>query len=69
MDRLFSLSLAEIRLSLAHILWHFDMEICEETGKEWADQRAWFTYQKKPLMMRLTPQVWIGGGEDGPPVP
>ena len=48
-----SLALAEIRLALAHMLWFFDMEVGEETDAEWADQKAWFTWEKKPLVMRL----------------
>ena len=49
-----SLALAEIRLTLAHMLWHFDIELDKEaTDEDWAFQKAWFTWAKKPLVVRL----------------
>ena len=44
-----SLALAEIRLLLALMLWSFDVEISAETDKEWAEQRAWFTWVKETV--------------------
>lgn len=52
-----SLAVAEIRLALAHLLWAFDVEICAETDAEWPDQRAWFTWKKKALVVRLRSRV------------
>ena len=49
-----SLALAEIRLMLTHMLWAFDMELAEETDEEWAKQKAWMTWFKKPLIVKLT---------------
>ena len=48
-----SLALAEIRLTLAHILWHFDMQLDEETDEDWATQKGWLTWAKKPLVVKL----------------
>lgn len=48
------LALAEIRLMLTHMLWTFDMELAEETDEEWAKQKAWMTWEKKPLVVKLT---------------
>ena len=48
-----SLALAEIRLTLAHMLWHFDIVLEEATDEDWAFQKAWFTWAKKPLVVRL----------------
>ena len=49
-----SLALAEIRLILTHMLWTFDMELSEETDEEWAKQKAWMSWEKKPLIVKLT---------------
>ncbi|KAI4111710.1 MAG: hypothetical protein LQ345_006702 [Seirophora villosa] len=48
-----SLAKAEIALTLTRVLWEFDMTLSEETDKNWADQKAWFTWQQKPLMVIL----------------
>ena len=48
-----SLALSEIRLTLAHMLWHFDIELCEETDHRWLEQKSWFTWQKKPMVVGL----------------
>lgn len=46
----------ETRIMLARMLWNFDMEICEETGREWQDQKVFITWQKKPLIVKLIPR-------------
>lgn len=38
-----------IRWALAHMLRSFNVEICAETDEEWVEQRAGFTWEKKPL--------------------
>ena len=48
-----SLALAEIRLTLAHLLWTFDMELADETDKEWAKQKAWMIWERLPLYVNL----------------
>ena len=48
--------MAEIRLVIVRMLWEFDMELCEETGSDWVEKKAWFTWDKKPLFVRLTPR-------------
>ena len=52
----YSLALAEIRLVLTHMLWNFDMELAEETDDEWEKQNEWFIWNKKPLIVKLTPR-------------
>lgn len=49
-----SLALVEIRLVLTHLLWTFDMELAEETDEEWPKQKMWTTWEKKPLIVKLT---------------
>lgn len=48
-----SLALLEIRLILAHVLWHFDLELSEKTPADWLNQKSWLTWEKKPLMVKL----------------
>ena len=45
----------ETRLVVARMIWNFDMELCKETGPDWDDQKAYTTWQKKPLIYKLTP--------------
>lgn len=49
----YSLALAEIRLTLAHVLWNFEIELNDETDPDWIKQKAWMTWQKKPLIVNL----------------
>ena len=55
-----NLAMAEIALTLSRIVMEFEMEVCEETDREWLDQRAWFGWDKKPLVIRVRER-----GEDG----
>ena len=48
-----SLALAEMRLTIAKLLWNFDME-CQTDG-DWMDQSSYMLWEKKPLMMKLIP--------------
>lgn len=45
--------MAEIRLVMVRLLWEFDMELCEETGLDWAEKKAWLTWDKRPLFVKL----------------
>ncbi|KAL1641275.1 hypothetical protein SLS58_006177 [Diplodia intermedia] len=44
----------EMRLILSYTLWHFDLELCEESA-HWTDQRVYALWEKHPLMARLKP--------------
>ncbi|KAH7055844.1 putative cytochrome P450 [Macrophomina phaseolina] len=49
-----NLAYAEMRLIMASILWHFDLELAE--GQEgWPDQKIYLVWEKHPLMVRLKP--------------
>lgn len=48
-----NLANAEIALVLTRILWEFDITLSDETDKDWPDQKAWFTWSKKPLIVNL----------------
>ena len=45
--------MAEISLILTRMLMEFDISTCEETDPKWLDQRAWFGWDKKPLLVRV----------------
>ncbi|TLD29127.1 hypothetical protein PspLS_03652 [Pyricularia sp. CBS 133598] len=49
------LAYMETRLTLTRLVWNFDMELMPES-EDWADQRVWMLYEKKPLNMRLVPR-------------
>jgi cytochrome P450 len=44
----------EMRLLLATVMLHFDMKLCEES-KDWNDQKVFLLWEKKPLVVALTP--------------
>ncbi|EKG11555.1 Cytochrome P450 [Macrophomina phaseolina MS6] len=56
-----NLAYHEIRLVLANVLWHYDLELCPESEK-WDDQRVYLVWDKNPLMCKLKPVKRI---EDG----
>lgn len=43
-----------MRLILSYTLWHFDLELCEES-KDWSNQLVYALWEKHPLMARLKP--------------
>jgi hypothetical protein len=43
-----------MRLILASVLLHFDLELCTETG-DWLKQRCYFLWDKQPLFVKLKP--------------
>lgn len=53
-----NMAMHEMRLILASLIWNFDVELdadhCREIG-DWADQRTYLLWEKKPLMCRLKP--------------
>jgi cytochrome P450 len=50
-----NLAYVEMRVILARLLWNFDMKLCEES-KDWSDgMKVFMIYQRKPLMVELTP--------------
>jgi len=47
------LAMAEIRAILARVLWHFEFELCEESGG-WDDQKVYVLWEKPDLWVKLT---------------
>ena len=47
-----NLAYVEMRSILARIVWHFDMELCEES-KDWTNQNAYVLWEKPPLYVML----------------
>lgn len=48
-----NLAYAEMRLLLAKVIWHFDMELDAARTGDWLNQKAWTLWDKKPLWVRL----------------
>jgi cytochrome P450 len=44
----------EMRLLLGTVMLYFDMELCKESW-DWKDQKVFTLWEKKPLMVTLTP--------------
>ncbi|KAK2006445.1 cytochrome P450 [Colletotrichum eremochloae] len=49
-----NLAWLELRLLLAKTLWHYDLEMCPGM-EDWAVQKCYITWEKGPLMVKLTP--------------
>jgi cytochrome P450 len=47
----------EVRLVLANLIYNFDLQLSEETMDDWTDQLVYLTWQKNPLVVKLTPAV------------
>ncbi|KAK7936137.1 hypothetical protein PG985_001632 [Apiospora marii] len=45
----------EMRLVAAHLLYHFDVALCEEETGDWLDAKCWLVWDRKPLICRVTP--------------
>lgn len=43
-----------MRLILAKMLWHYDLELDEAKTGDWLDQKAWGLWEKKPLYVRIS---------------
>jgi cytochrome P450 len=46
------LAMAEMRAILARVLWHFDINLCEESAG-WNEQKSFILWDKPDLMVRL----------------
>jgi hypothetical protein len=49
-----SLAWHELRLLIANLFWHYDVEMTPK-NPDWANQRNFLTWEKKPLMVKLSP--------------
>jgi cytochrome P450 len=47
-----SIAYMEMRLILARLLWHFDVELAPQS-EDWGVQKIHITWEKGPLMVRL----------------
>ncbi|TKA65851.1 hypothetical protein B0A55_09402 [Friedmanniomyces simplex] len=48
-----NLAYAEMKLILAKVMWHFELELAQETTGNWVDQKAWGLGEKRPLYVKL----------------
>ncbi|KAJ5668353.1 uncharacterized protein N7477_006923 [Penicillium maclennaniae] len=51
-----NLAYVEMRIILARMVFNFDMEL-DQPSDEWTDQQCFLLWEKKPLMVRLTPRT------------
>lgn len=49
-----NLAYHEMRIIMAKVLWHFDLELCEQSDR-WADQKVFNLWQKPELWCRARP--------------
>lgn len=49
-----NLAYAEMRLILAHLVYHFDIRLCDE-GLDWLDQKNYILWDKPALEVYLDP--------------
>ncbi|KAK5144603.1 hypothetical protein LTR04_001512 [Oleoguttula sp. CCFEE 6159] len=49
-----NLAYAEMRLMLAKMIWHFDIELCKESANWFEENRCFTLWEKPPLMVKLT---------------
>ncbi|OIW26079.1 isotrichodermin C-15 hydroxylase [Coniochaeta ligniaria NRRL 30616] len=56
-----SLAIMETRLILTRLLWNFDIELMTESSN-WAHQKVFMLYEKKPMWVRVTPVKREGVG-------
>lgn len=47
-----NLAYFEIRSILTRMMWHFDMELCEQS-RAWTQQKAYLMWDKPPLWVKL----------------
>lgn len=48
-----NLAYLEMKLIIASMVWHFDLENCEKT--HWLDQKVFMVWNKRPLMVKFKP--------------
>lgn len=53
-DLFSSLAYIEMRIVIAQVLYHFDLELMPES-KNWLDQKVYLVWEKNPLVVRLKP--------------
>lgn len=41
-----------MRLILAKVLWHFDLELCSQS-QDWPNQKSYILWDKPPLMVKI----------------
>ncbi|KAL1624255.1 hypothetical protein SLS56_007957 [Neofusicoccum ribis] len=49
-----NLAYHEMRIIMANMLWHFDLELCSESNG-WSDQKTYILWQKSPLWVKVKP--------------
>lgn len=48
---------AEIRLTLAKLLWNFDFELVDDDDRWLTEQKVYLIWEKPPLMVKFRPRL------------
>lgn len=51
------LAWAELRITMAKLLWHFDFELASPDEDWWNKQRTYLIWERLPLMINLQPRT------------
>lgn len=51
------LAWAELRITMAKLLWHFDFELASPDEDWWNKQRTYLIWERLPLMVNLKPRT------------
>lgn len=52
-----SMAYAEMRMVLTKVLFNFDLQLADPSEDWWTTQNTFFVWQKKPLMVKLSPRT------------
>ncbi|KAG8167907.1 hypothetical protein KVR01_003596 [Diaporthe batatas] len=53
------LAWAELRITMAKLLWHFDFELASPADDWWNKQRTYLIWERLPLMVTLNPRTTL----------
>jgi cytochrome P450 len=53
----YRLAWAELRITMAKLLWHFDFELASPDDDWWNKQRTYLIWERIPLMVKLKPRT------------
>ncbi len=60
-----SLVLAEMKLILVKVFWHFDLVLSEKNQGDWCDQKSYLINEKKPLYVKIQRRALDEAGSTG----
>lgn len=46
-----------MRLILAKIFWHFELELVDDSDDWWKNGKTYFVWEKLPVMVNIKPRI------------